>query len=320
MTKDDTAGIATWLWREVDPGDWSGEALRPAAEGHGRLVQVAEERGPLVPVPVPVAEHERRYAGDREYRGLTVPLSLEGAPTTAFRRHAEAVEAAIGPADSVGSHGPTGPWYDPSPEWGAPFLRWRRPGAESLELRATATGAELSLQPTEPYEEWRRATFEWSEPSQSPGGFVIEYLTPANEGLSTPGGRRVPRWAALPPPLGAFLRTLPAETGAIGRKVSVTLFAGTRSVLAIRSAERLTVEGWFKHFSSGAEQGWSQRVERTVRSWTLDAGGPGEVDGERLARHLADVLKAEKVSSPARLSKHVHGPEGAHTVLLGLGF
>ncbi|MEU6782696.1 hypothetical protein ABZ912_26140 [Nonomuraea angiospora] len=306
MTKDDTARIASWLWREVDPGDWSGAALRPATEGR------------VQPAPVPVVEHERRYAGDRENRGLTVPLPLEGAPAAAFRRHAEAVEAAIGPADSAGSHGPTGPWYQSSPEWGAPFLRWRRPGAESLELRATTTGAELSLQPTEPYEEWRRATFEWGEPS--PGGFVIEYPTPANEGLSTPGGWRVPRWAALPPLLEAFLGTLPAETSAIGRNVGVTLFAGTRSVLAIRSAERLTVKGWFKHFSPGADQGWSQRVERTVRSWTLDAGGPGEVDGERLARHLVDVLKAEKVSSPAKLNKHVHGPEDAHTVLLGLGF
>ncbi|MET7329726.1 hypothetical protein [Nonomuraea sp. NPDC005650] len=305
MTKDDTAGIAGWLWHEVDPGDWSGAALGPAAEGRGRLV--------------PVAEHERRYAGDREHRGLAVPLALEGEPAAAFRRHAEAVEAAIGPADSVGSHGPIGPWYEASPDWGAPFLRWRRPGAESLELRATVTGAELSLQPTEPYEEWRHATFEWGEPSQAPGGFVIEYPTAANEGLSTPGGWRVPRWAALPPLLGALLRTLPAETGAIGRHVGVTLFAGTRSVLAIRSGERLTVKGWFKHFSPDADQGWSQQVERTVRSWTLDAGGPGDVDGDRLARHLVEVLKAEKVSSLAKLRKHVHGPENAHTVLLGLG-
>ncbi|MEV0613542.1 hypothetical protein AB0I81_09475 [Nonomuraea sp. NPDC050404] len=229
------------------------------------------------------------------------------------------METAIGPADSVGSHGPIGPWYERSPEWGAPFLRWRRPGADSLELRATETGAELSLQPTEPYEEWRHAAFEWGEPAQLPGGFAIEYLNAANEGLSTPGGWRVPRLAALPPLLSAFLRTLPAETRAIGRNVSVTVFGGNRAVLAIRSAERLTVEGWFKHFSPGEELGWSQRVERTVRSWTFDAGGPGEVDGDWLARHLVEVLKTEKMSSMTKLRKHVHSPENAHTVLFGLG-
>ncbi|WP_433519350.1 hypothetical protein ACQP2T_29755 [Nonomuraea sp. CA-143628] len=306
MNKDETAALARWLWHEVDPGDWSGAVLRPLAEGRGRLV--------------PVAEHERRYSGEREYRGLTVPVSLAGEPAAAFRRLAETVEEAIGPAAGVGSHGPTGPWYERTPEWGAPFLRWRRPGAESLELRATETGAELSLQPTEPYEEWRRAAFEWGEPSRLPGGFVIEYLDAANEGLSTPGSWRVPRWAALPPLLAAFVRTLPAETYAIGRKVGVTVFGGNRSVLALRSGERLTVEGWFKYFSPGEDQGWSQRLERTVRSWTLDAGGPGEVDGDRLARHLIDILKTEKVASMAKLGKHVHGPEHAHTVLFGLGF
>ncbi|GII28254.1 hypothetical protein [Planotetraspora mira] len=306
MGKDDIADIARWLWREVDPGDWSGEVLRPLAEGRGRLV--------------PVQEHERRYAGDREYRGLVVPISLDGEPAAAFRRHAGAVEEAIGAADSVGSHGPIGPWYERSPDWGAPFLRWRRPGAESLELRAAETGAELSLQPTEPYEEWRQAAFEWGEPSQLPGGFVIEYLDAANEGLSTPGGWRVPRWTALPALLSAFLRTLPAETYAIGRNVGVTAFGGSREIIAIRSAERLTVEGWFNYFSPGEGLGWSQRVERTRRSWTFDAGGPGDVDGDWLARHLVEVLKTEKVSSVAKLGKHVHRLENAHTVLLGLGF
>ncbi|MEV0383011.1 hypothetical protein [Nonomuraea sp. NPDC050643] len=306
MSKDDIAGIAGWLWREVEPGDWSGEVLRPLVEERGRLV--------------PVQDHERRYAGTREFRGLVVPISLEGEPVTAFRRHAEAVEEAIGPADSVGGHGPIGPWYERSPDWGAPFLRWRRPGSESLELRATETGAELSLQPTEPYEEWRQASFEWGEPAQLPGGFVIEYLNAANEGLSTPGGWRVPRWAALPPLLSAFLHTLPAETCATGRSVSVTVFGGNREVFTIRSAERLTVVGRFKYFSPDEGSGWSQRVERTVRSWTFDAGGPGEVDGDRLARHLVEVLKTEKVSSMTKLGKRVHSPDDAHTVLLGLGF
>jgi hypothetical protein len=306
MGTDDTAGIARWLWHEVDPGDWSGEALRPLSEGRGRLV--------------PVRDHERRYAGTREFRGLVVPIPLEGEPATAFQRHAQAVEHAIGAADSVGSHGPAGPWYERSPDWGAPFLRWRRPRTESLELRATETGAELSLQPTEPYEEWRHTTFEWGEPSQLPGGFVIEYLNAANEGLSTPGGWRVPRWAALPPLLSAFLHTLPAETRAIGRSVAVTVFAGSREVLSIRSDERLTVRGWFKYYAPDETLGWSQRVVRTVRSWTLDAGGPGEVDGAWLAQHLVEVLKTEKVPSVAKLRKYVHSPENTHTVLLGLGF
>ncbi|MEV6156782.1 hypothetical protein AB0L53_41195 [Nonomuraea sp. NPDC052129] len=211
MNKDETAALARWLWHEVDPGDWSGEVLRPPAEGRGRLV--------------PVAEHERRYAGEREYRGLTVPVSLAGEP-------------------------------------------------------------------------------------------AAEYLDAANEGLSTPGSR----WAAMLPLLAEFVRTLPAETYATGRKVGVTVFGGNRSVLVLRSGERLTVEGWFKYFSPGEDQGWSQRLERTVRSWTLDAGGPGEVDGDRLARHLIDILKTEKVASMAKLGKHVHGPENAHTVLFGLGF
>ncbi|MEV1243435.1 hypothetical protein [Nonomuraea sp. NPDC049750] len=131
----------------VDPGDRSGAVLRPLAEGRGRLV--------------PVAKHERRYAGEREYRGLTVPISLAGEPAAALRQLGETVEDTIGPAGS-----------------------------------------------------------------------------------------------------------------------GVTVFGGNRCVLALRSAERLTVEGWFEYFSPGEDQGWSQRLERTVRSWTPNAGGSGEVDGE----------------------------------------
>ena len=315
MREAEVAEVARWLWHGVDPGDWSREALEPPAAGRAQWVAVGE--------------HEQRFAGERRHRALTVALPLDGERAGAlpldgeragaFRRHAEVVEATIGRADSVGSHGPVGPWYERSPDWGAPFLRWRRPGAESLELRATVTGAELCLQPTEPYEEWRHAAFESGEPSHLPGGFVVDYPKAANEGLSTPGGWRAPRWAALPGLLAPFLRTLPAETYAIGRSVGVTAVGGNRPVLAIHSAERLTVEGWFKHFSPDEGLGWSQRIERTVRLWTLDAGGPGEVDGDGLARHLVDVFKAEKVSM-AKLRKHVHGPESAHTVLLGLGF
>ncbi|MEV0829293.1 hypothetical protein [Nonomuraea rubra] len=71
-------------------------------------------------------------------------------------------------------------------------------------------------------------------------------MNAANEGLGTPGARRVSRWAALPGLLAPYLRTLPAETYAIGRSVGVTAIGGNRPVLAIRSADRLTVEGWFK--------------------------------------------------------------------------
>ncbi|MFC6080229.1 hypothetical protein [Sphaerisporangium aureirubrum] len=42
MRMDDLAGTARWLWHEVDPGDWSGEALRLQAEGRCHLVPIKD--------------------------------------------------------------------------------------------------------------------------------------------------------------------------------------------------------------------------------------------------------------------------------------
>ncbi|WP_219470566.1 hypothetical protein [Nonomuraea rhizosphaerae] len=87
MEDEDAAG---WLWHEADPGDWSGEALKPLAEGRGHLM--------------PVAEHERRHTGEREYRGLVVPLTCGPGPD-GFRQVAGRIEGALGPASSAGGPG-----------------------------------------------------------------------------------------------------------------------------------------------------------------------------------------------------------------------
>jgi len=150
------------------------------------------------------------------------------------RATAAVLEAALGPATSLGSHGPTGPWFEGSPAWGAPFLRWRRPEDRTLELRATDAGAVLVLQPTGPYEAWRLHAHEWSDLGTM-GGYVRERKVPENDGLQTPGAPRARTWKQWQAMLARWLTPLPAETVATGSPVHFLIVTGASARLTLTS-------------------------------------------------------------------------------------
>ena len=150
------ARCSRWLLTEAAPGDWTLAAVDGVVAVAPVLATAADGESHGLRV-VPFGEGEARFSGGRGCRELVLPVVVlpaqeRTAPALAasFRATAAVLEAALGPATSLGSHGPTGPWFDSSPAWGAPFLRWRRPENRTLELRATDAGAVLVLQPTGP--------------------------------------------------------------------------------------------------------------------------------------------------------------------------
>lgn len=313
---------ARWLLSEADPDDWSLASVGGLAEARGWLVRPeADAAGPRV---VPFDDINERFADGRECRELAVPVVALAEPArsvealaAAFRGVATVLKDALGPATSHGSGGPVGPWFTTTPQWGAPFLRWRRPGDRTLELRATTTGAELVLRPTEPYEVWRKDTHEWSEPATM-GGFVVERDVPENEGLFTPGTSRPRTWKEWQPKLADFLRTLPAETAALGEPLTVHFVTGAtrKAAISCTATGKLGLASSLRYLPDPASHGWC-RPDRPYSDWELDGGGPGTVDGAALAATLVDVLRVEKVKSLGSLAVLKH-PDG-YLRLYGLG-
>jgi hypothetical protein len=325
MTIHNPAEIAEhgrWLLAEAEPGDWSMAAVRRlVAAGGWKAGPEGEGDGVRL---VPFDEADARFSDGRGCREVAVPVvvlpdrsrspeSLAGA----FRTAGTALAEALGPASSLGSHGLVGPWFSVPPSWGAPFLRWRRPGERTLELRATESGADLVLQPTEPYEGWRLHAHEWSEPGTI-GGFVRERLAPGNEGLSTPGAPKARSWKQWQPMLAAFLSKLPAETAALGELLYFSILIGARPCIYVASGGDGVLEfrSYFRYVADPAALGW-RRTDAQVARWLLDGGRPGTVDGDALARTLVNVLRTEKAGTPARLA--LLTVDDDHTVLFGLG-
>lgn len=172
------------------------------------------------------------------------------------------------------------------------------------------------LQPTDPYEAWRIVTYEFSPPDGNLGGFETSRATPANAGLETPGGWWTETWEEMTAMFASFFAPLPAETTALGETVSFTLSVGTSPRISVDSGDRLRLQATFHHLADPTELGF--RAGQREREWKLDAGGPGEVDGELLATRLAAALRAEKALSPTQV-RYRSVPDDADRILFGLG-
>ncbi|MVU82787.1 hypothetical protein GPX89_36830 [Nocardia sp. ET3-3] len=318
--------------RGAETGDWSRAALRAVAEGLGwrwqdsaggpRLVGDAAAGVEARLRPVGGFEKDFVYGG-AEFVGLSVPVALPGDDAAgkagAFRVVAEALTEEFGPAPIMGAYGDLGPFYDSAPLWGSPFLRWRGP-ANTVELQAGEHGPELLLQPTEPVENWF-----WRQGHGEPfalGGFFGTRRDPANAGLGQPGGWSTDDWDIFARALGEFLRTLPAETHALGIELDLGFHArvpGTYGpvLFHLSCGERLEIvydtEELAGEITDPASYGW---IPHTDRPCVLDhwietpyhSGdfGIGEVDGSHLARMLVDTLRGLGVASPRDLSLSDH--------------
>ncbi|MFB7865995.1 hypothetical protein [Streptomyces sp. NPDC056069] len=247
---------------------------------------------------------------------LVVPLGRPDADPLAqaveFRRVADVLRAALGEAGFLGAHGhtrPPGPRADP--RWGRPFLRWRH-GATTLELRAGAAGPELVLEPSATWEAWYQSVGTGFLGTWEDSGLSVDQ--PRHEG---------PRdWDDLHLTLAAFLRTLPAETRALGITHSLPLYgriagAGAPMLFCIDSGTRLHLE--FTEYQvaeaargeHAAALGWSARESLPPdpvggrpageSPWCVDAGGPGEVDPGAMADLLVRTARAAGVSRAADL-------------------
>jgi len=317
------ARSARWLLTEAGPGDWTLAAVE-------RLVAVApilatgadgDNRGLQV---VPPGDGEARFSCGRRCRELVLPVVVlpaqeRTAPTLAasFRATVEVLEAALGPATSLGRHGPTGPWFDGSPAWGAPFLGWRRPEDRTLQLRATDAGTVLVLQPTGPSEPWRLHAHEWSDPA-TVGGYVRERNVPQNDDLQTPAAPRARTWKQWQAMLARWLARLPAETMATGSPLHFLMVTGAcaRLTLASTTDGRLHFMAGLRYLQDPNALGW-QRRETRLDPWVLQAGRPGTVDGSAVAAALVQTLRAEKVRAAGRMIRT--RDDDGHLVLSGLG-
>lgn len=275
----------------------------------------------------PTGRFEKDYAhGGEEYVGLHVPIAFSGDgpadKARAFRAAAAVLTEEFGDAPIMGVYGDPGPFYNPPPLWGSPFLRWRDQD-NSLELHAGEHGPELLLQPTGPVENWfwRQGHGE----NYALGGFFGTRRDPANAGLGIPGGRRTEDWDVFTITLGNFLRTLPAETHALGIELGLGIHArvpGTHGpiLFLLSCRDRLEIAYDTEPLGELDENvpdpltfGWTPYPSgaAVVDNWfdaTHHSGsfGIGEVDGRALATMLVDTLRALGVSSPKDLGLADH--------------
>ncbi|MFD0366594.1 hypothetical protein [Streptomyces sp. NPDC127114] len=245
-----------------------------------------------------------------------------------FRRVGDALREALGLPGFLGAHGhrrPPGPRTDP--RWGRPFLRWWR-GRTTLELRAGAEGPELVLEPSSTWEQWY----------QREGTGFLGVGQDSGLGIDHPRHEQPRDWEDLRLSLAVLLRTLPAETYALGIAHSMPLYGripGTATPLlfCIASDTRLHLD--FTEYDvadtargeHAAALGWSRRESLPPgrpeprldgeAPWRTDAGGPGEVDAGAMARLLVRTAIAAGVERPADL---LLGGEGEHRPPYEFGF
>jgi hypothetical protein len=311
--------------RGADTGGWRESALRALVSSLGWEWRVAAgDEGEAWLQPT--GRYESPFVHDgEEFVGLHVPVELvEGgaaAKADSFRRAAQTLTEAFGRASIMGAYGDLGPFYESTPVWGSPFLRWRgKP--DTLELRAGERGPELLLQPTDPAENWfwRQGHGE----AHALGGFFGSLPVPANGGLGFPGYWSTDDWDVYTTALSDFLGSLPAETSALGTELDLGIHAlvpGTYGpiVFHVLCADRLEIVynteelegagpgtdpaslGWIPEATTPAEL--SHWIDCTHHS---GAFGPDDIDGPRLARLLVDTLRGLGVASPKDLSLSDH--------------
>lgn len=302
-----------WEWSDPVAGSLAGPRLTtglPGAAGAGWLRPVGEFEAPYV------------LEGE-EFVGLYLPVSWPAGDSTAkaegFRRAAETLTRALGPAPIMGVYGDPGPFFDTSPFWGSPFLRWRG-GDNSLELRAGNDGAVLLLQPNDPVENWH-----WRQGHGEVfalGGFFATRPDPANGGLGLPGMWSTDDWSVFGGALADFLGTLPAEAVALGVTVDLGFHArvpGTKGpvLFHLRCGERLEIVYDVRDVASDGHDpvalGWTPTTTTpaALEHWLEHSHGsgvfgPGEVDGRVLAGLVVDTARDLGVPSPRGLSLADH--------------
>ncbi|MFF0750824.1 hypothetical protein [Streptomyces sp. NPDC004267] len=253
---------------------------------------------------------------------LVVPVSRPDAEPLAqareFRRVADALRAVLGDATHLGAHGHTRPFgRRTDPVWGRPFLRWCEDGT-TLELRAGAAGPELVLQPTGPWEEWYALSGTGFTGTLESSGQELDH--PNWEGHGDD-------WESLRSSLGAFLRTLPAETVALGVAHSMPLYGmiddrgpllfdivcddrlflgfTEYQVRAQATGEHAAALGWTRRES--LPPGHLTHALDGEPPWRVAAGGPGEVDAPEMSALLVRTARAAGVAGPGDL---ILGGEG----------
>ena len=206
----------------------------------------------------------------------------------------------------MGAYGDLRPFYESTPAWGSPFLRWRgKP--DTLELRAGERGPELLFQPTDPVENWF-----WRQGHGEDfalGGFFGSLPVPVNGGLGFPGYWSTDDWTSTPPRSSDFLGSLPAETSALGIGLDLGIHAlvpGTHGpvVFHILCGDRLEIVYSTEELegagpgtdpaSFGLDPGGHHARELSHSiDWTHHSGvfGPDDTDGPRLARLLVGTLR-----------------------------
>ncbi|GAA2260373.1 hypothetical protein GCM10010430_50550 [Kitasatospora cystarginea] len=301
-TEDDVRGLVDQLGWE-----WAGES-----DGRVRVV-TGLPGGDAVFVPVGAAA--RAWAPLQEYLELAVPVSRPAPEARAqaeeFRRVADAVRRVLGDATYVGAHGFAGPsGWSPEPYWGRPFLHWHQERT-ALELRAGVAGPELVLQSSEVWESW------YAQAGQGFAGVLADRGHP----LEQPRWENIGDWEQLQNSLGAFLRTLPAETLATGLTQSIPLYgllpgeAGPLLFGITCFEDRLYVD--YTEYcvpeaargDNAAALGWTSRNALPPlparfdggAPWRVDAGGPGEVASSEIAALIVRTARIAGVESPTGL-------------------
>ncbi|MEU1509960.1 hypothetical protein [Kitasatospora sp. NPDC005748] len=310
------AGLARRLLA-ARTGGWTEDGARALVDGLGlRRAGPADGASPDGPRLRPVGPSERRYAEGRAHLELAVPAGRGGPDAAghvlAFGRARTELTDELGEASVIGLYGSLGPYYGPTPAWGAPFLRWRGPH-DTLELRAGRRGPEVVLRATAPLEDWYLGLGHGEE--NAIGGFLGTRRAPSTAGMSLPGRWSARSWETVTGALAAFLTTLPAEFAALGIAKVMRLYGrtggGAPRLFDIDADSRLMLASFADHDADPAAAGWGTVAEHPGTRetwaddheprWRLDAGGPGEPDGRALAGTLVATARAAGVATPGDL-------------------
>ncbi|MEV8287273.1 hypothetical protein AB0P45_18630 [Streptomyces niveus] len=339
-TDETTAALAVRL-RAADPGSWTSDAARALVVrlgwGWTDSPTVVTGRSTGDARLAPVGKYSERYVNGAAYVELAVPVRHTApdpaSQAEAFRVVKDELTATLGEASIMGVTGRLAPFYRDVEGWGSPYLRWRGE-PNTLELRAGPTGPELVLLPTEPAENWFvRLGY---DQEHAITGFFGFRQDASNGGLTFPGGWQARSWETLTRALADFLTTLPAETTALRTPMSLAIYGrvegkGAPIIVDIDCGDRLMLASFADESLDPGSLGWGTAAEHPIsgRSWPnaddprlrIDAGGPGEPDGQALAETIVATARAMGVVSPEDLLIEPEaGDMGAYRVTFyGLG-
>ncbi|MEV4754123.1 hypothetical protein AB0J86_03270 [Micromonospora sp. NPDC049559] len=331
--------IARWLLHDAEPGQWT----RPDVEamcatrdwtldGDGDAV--------VVRTGLPTGDGVLRRApdGDR-YIGLSIPLSGPHASAAeasdAFRRGGLRLHKpeALGESTALGQSIAVDDWFEPRSPWGTPFRQWRRED-RLLDLRFEGALVAIALQPRKVVEERRYERFVSTTPHRASGFFLAR--GGANSGLDLPGGWLVDDWEILRDQLARMLTDLPTVTAALGTTVSFRLFlgptTGTTAFVDVLSRDRLVVYGTLDLVPEPAALGWQPAegepdhtlgwrpfILGRLPDWYASGGGPGMVEGDRLADLIVETALAAGTARPDKaIVEFLWRPERFYPKMYGL--